>query len=103
MKKRFLAILYEMRRRYNSPWNWIGLKRKNHVEYGLCHCYVHIISSVAECPSLDERALFWALLREEAEKFEGCICHSYWWERGKLKPRRKTINVAIKRIENSNI
>lgn len=105
MKKKFLTILYQMRKYYNSPWNWIGAKWLCHTRFGLCNASAVAIEKTETFFTYEQRNIFWAIIREEAGKQGANFKREteYWWRRGQLRPRRRTINAAIKRIENSNI
>lgn len=111
MKQKFLVILYELRRRYSLPFNWM-FKNRLKINFGLCDCVSHIQHETRYWLSSDEKRVFWAIIREEGIKFGASnpqnlrvhpAINYYWWPEGKLKPRLKTIKAAIKRIESSNI
>lgn len=110
MKEKFLIILYEMKRMYSSPINRIFKKRAG-INCGMCRAMERVKKKTQCFLFYEEAMLFWAILKEEGEKY-GLTIHpltgsaiwcSYWWKCGKCRPRLKTIKAAIKRIENSNV
>jgi hypothetical protein len=105
MKQKFLVILYEMRRRYSLPFNWM-FKRSLKIHSGMCSCVMYIEYENQYTLNPEEYRIFWTIMREEAERVgvaDNYNYRYYWWPQGALKPRLKTIKAAIKRIENSNI